>query len=243
MRSDASGLRRRRAAKSSRTTPSSAENFRWALTETYEYHATYLIKAYYDRRIYELEEESDSLQTCYYTGEVNEIFIHTTRDQEGGLINRFPLNYVSDKTDRLSIRYSLLVSQMALTPVAYEYWSILEDQSKQAGNLFELQPRAIEGNIHSLDDEEERVNGLFYATSIRKKRIKTVRPYIFTEPPSCERWYLVGRDFSEELRSYDRSEYPIYLLEVGPGQYDLADQECFDCRLRGGKLKIPSFWE
>ena len=103
----------------------------------------------------------------------------------------------------------------------------------------------------ALDDEEERPLGLFYATSILEKRI-FVRPHIYTLPPSCERWYVNEPEEDGRLSFWDAVAdlslwgRPVYLLAVRlvPGglPWDLADQECFDCRLRGGTLQKPNYW-
>ena len=49
-----------------------------------------------------------------------------------------------------------------------------------------------------------------------------------------------GLEFLAEIRPED---YPIYLLRYTDTLVDYAEQQCFDCRLRGGFLNKPDYWE
>jgi len=220
-----------------------AKNFRWELEEAWEYHSTYMIRVYFDSIIQFLDHYSDSLYYCWNSGSIPEIYTYSTRNLSSGQVNKFPLHFVSDQTDRLSVKYSLLVRQFSLTPTAYDYWNILDDQLKQSGELYETQPANLAGNIHSLDNESESVVGLFYASSIQEKRI-FVRPGIITVEPYCFGYDLSPSQLMTELtEEYTEDDYPIWLLEKDRGGYDFADQRCFDCRRRGGSTVKPYYWE
>ena len=218
-----------------------AKNFRWVLNETWEYHSAYRTKVYYDGEIHVPDFSSDTIYYCWDSCIVNEVFTYSTRNLGNGMITKLPLNLVSDRTDKLAEKYSLLVTQMALSPTAYEYWNILEDQSKQTGDLFEVQPSEIVGNILSLDDENKAVNGLFYAASLQKKRI-IIQPYIYTQKPLCKGFNLPPSELMEQLEGYWPGEYPVYLIEMGEGSYDFTEQSCFDCTKRGGTTVKPDYW-
>ena len=225
-----------------------ADNYRWDLVETWEYHSTYPIQDYYNGRINSPEEISYELFTCWETLHIPEIFTFSTRNQSSGIIRNFPLIYVSDQSARLSYKYSLLVSQLSLSEAAYEYWKILEEQSKQTGELYETQPSSIRGNIYCLENPAEFVLGFFYATSIIEERV-FVKPNILTSELYCVPWGSVDPEFvlSVYLAEASRTQYPIYLVRIedGTGAYrlDMADQQCFDCRMRGGTIQAPDFWE
>jgi len=218
-----------------------AQHFRWVLTETWEYHSAYKTKVFYDGEIRVPDFESDTIFYCWDSCVVDEVFTYSTENLEDGKINEFPLLLVSDQTDKLSVKYSLLVKQMAISPIAYEYWKTLEDQSKQTAELFEVQPAEIRGNIHAVDNENVAVNGLFYAATVKEKRI-TIRPGINTLLPVCDGFDLPLNELYELLTSYWPGQYPVYLIQEGPGQYDFTEQSCFDCRLRGGTVVEPDYW-
>ncbi len=219
-----------------------AKNFRWELEETWEYHSVYDIEVYYDGRIRMLDGISDDYYYCWESGRIQDIYTYSTQNLSSGQIRNYPLNFVSNQSDRLSFKYSLLVKQFSLSREAFQFWNILDQQSKQSGELYETQPAQIRGNIHPQDEGGEPVLGLFYATSVKEKRI-FVRPDIVTWRPDCEPYGLSGSELMELLSDISSFHYPIYLYFVDMGVYDYAEQECFDCRLRGGTTERPDFWE
>lgn len=221
-----------------------AKHFKWEMEETWEYHSTYEISAYYDGRIHESLPglASYDYYYCWNTKRIRSIYTFSTQNLSTGLIKNYPLHFVSNQSDRLRIKYSTLVRQFSLTREAFKYWNILDQQSKQSGELYETQPSQILGNIHPQDEEGEQVLGVFYATSVNEKRI-LFRPQMITSGPACNPYGLTREELNELLDTYSSFQYPIYLILIDMGVYDYADQECFDCRLRGGTTEPPDFWE
>jgi hypothetical protein len=221
-----------------------AKNFRWEMEETWEYHAEYEILAYFDGRIHESLPglASDDYFYCWQTAIIRSIYTYSTQNLTSGQIRNYPLHFVSNQSERLSIKYSTLVKQFSLSREAFKFWNILDQQSKQSGELYETQPAQIPGNIHPQDESGETVLGLFYATSVKEKRI-ILRPAISTWTPNCDLYGLTRSELMELLNTYTPNRYPVYLVVIDMGVYDFADQECFDCRLRGGTVERPDFWE
>ena len=103
-----------------------AKHFRWDLEETWEYHAATTINAFYiggedirdiivpaadtATQIWSGWKE-DTLFYCWKTLSIPEIFTYTTQNLSSDLVRKFPLNHVSNRTDRLEYRYHLLVKQ------------------------------------------------------------------------------------------------------------------------------------
>ncbi len=218
-----------------------AQNFLWDMEETWEYHSRFLIQDYYDGEIHMTDDPSDSIFYCWDTRRIPDIYVYSTRNLSGDEIRNFPLHYISDQTDKLRVKYSLLLKQYSLSEKAYQYWTILEEQSKQAGALYETQPSVIEGNIYSIDDPDESELGLFYATAIEEKRA-FFRPRIPILRPNCDPWLFDYIGLLSFLETFHESEYPVYLVRMSPATVDYTYQSCFDCRLRGGTLEVPDFW-
>jgi hypothetical protein len=219
-----------------------ADNYRWELEETWEYHSYYTSWVYYDGEIHVPDSDSDSLRYCWNTLTIPEIYTYSTRNLTSGLINKYPLTFVSNGSDRLTIKYSLLVRQYALTQEAYEFWKILEDQTAKTGELYETQPAEITGNMHSMEDPREFVMGMFYASSVQEKRI-FITPGLPPPASLCDRYELLPWELTEMLENFDKSDYPIRLVFLADGMYDFARQDCFDCTLRGGTTIRPDFWD
>ncbi len=220
-----------------------AKNFRWEMEETWEYHSIYEIEVVYDgTRIRELGEINYDYFYCWESAKVPSIYTYSTRNLTSGQIRKFPLHFVSSQSDRFSYKHSTLVKQFSLSPPAFEFWNTLDKQSKQRGELYETQPAQIQGNIYPQDEGGETVLGLFYATAVKEKRI-FASPRIGARVPHCEPFGFSFEELMEQLSTIDPSQLPVYLVFIDIFVYDYAEQECFDCRMRGGTTTRPDFWE
>ena len=146
-----------------------------------------------------------------------------------------------------------------MTESAYEFWTNLEDQLKQSGELYTTQPARISGNLGVKGDTEETVLGFFSASSITEQRI-FIKPRISIDSTLvCDPSFLEEDELLYNLSQIDPAFYPIYLYYVDvygyegslfqyniEGQtpsFDYASQDCFDCRRIGGTLQRPDYWE
>jgi len=212
-----------------------AENYRWELEETWEYHSNYPITFYWDgSRILPPGSVNSDLYKCWNTASIHNIFTATTRLSKESRISEFPLNYVSNETDRLKVKYSLLVKQYALSDEAYEYWHQLQQISQESGGLYDTQPPQLRGNMFNAENDDQLVLGYFSVSGMAEKRIFVSEDFNF---------FPVFNDCSPflPLGGYPRNN-PYYLVEH-EGQLMMAKDLCFDCTLLGGTTIKPGFWE
>jgi hypothetical protein len=219
-----------------------ARNYRWELTETFEYHALNPIQYYWDG--YQLYNISDPYiyYRCWKTDRVGGIFTASTQQSEETKILGYPLNYVSERTNHLMIGYSLLVRQYSLSDDAYEYWDRMREQITETGGLYEKQPVQLLGNLVNINDPSEVVLGYFNVCSATEQRI-----------------FIDGRrdmnfpGFTCELRSVRNVFHmprdwpvPIYMKSLSPTgagpPYGIGRGICFDCRTMGGTNIKPDYW-
>jgi hypothetical protein len=221
-----------------------ARNYRWDLEETWEYRAAYLIQYYWVGRLIDLGHEVDSLMYCWKTEKIRAIHTISAENIEGKEVRRIPLTYVSNQSNRLKVKYSLLVTQYALSTAAYQYWNQMEKQNQESGGLYETQPARIRGNIRNVSDPDERVLGFFNVSSVTRRRIFVEESFQFhIEDFDCR---LLPIDQSNPLGFYRASDYPVYLIETGASggaRFSMAEDFCFDCREGGGTTEKPDFWE
>ena len=200
----------------------------------------------------------DSLYTCWKTGKVNDIFTYSSNQKTNKKVIGLPLYLITNKDNRLTIKYSILLKQIALSDAAFVYWNQLQTQSQESGGLYDTQPYELKGNIKCINDENEKVIGIFSASSVKTKRFTTPilmnRNYYFCVT-KIERWrdllrYLWGGDPGQIPNSNTNiPDTPLYLHpffnNVGLPRKDtfsLIDQSCIDCRLKGGTLTKPDYW-
>ena len=222
--------------------PTDSRNMIWRLEESWEYWAALFGTHRWWGFGQRLEEfRSNPLFKCWYEFPVHKVYEGTTRNLSNNELKRVELHHVSNKTDRLSVSYSLLVQQQSLSVVAYEYWQRQNEQSIGSGGLYETIPTQIQGNITSVFDEEEVVLGYFYASQVRKKRIFVHNNNFFDFPiPHIECEY---QPFSV-IWEWDDIDWPVYIYRPGPFQpVYTAESYCFDCRLQGGNNERPEYWE
>ena len=212
----------------------------WRLSNTYEYQSSFDIDYTWEGDFYPYPVP-DTFRTCWRTSQIQQIFTYTTKFLQKPIINKFPLVYVSTDGKELSIRYSLLVSQLTISDAAYYFWDILRQQNTNLSNLYAQQPFQIKGNVKNINDSEEVVLGYFTVAGATNKRIYLDRPALPFNYPICEPDYTSMRWIKYE----PPSTWPIYLTQdPNTGAIGMGSLEsCFDCRLEGGSLEPPDFWE
>ena len=212
------------------------KNYRWELEETWEYHTEYLIRYYLSyMNLYDLGLTTDSLNFCWSSNPIHEIYTGTIAHVTEDSLARIPLRYVSNETSRLTVKYSLLIKQYALSDTAYEYWYQLQKQNQEAGGLYETQPQQIHGNISNINNEDETVLGNFNVSGLAEKRVFVSERFnFFPESHNCVPWKPLF---------WPPNKGPIWvILDLKEGLL-LAKQECFDCTKSGGTTEKPDFWE
>ena len=217
-----------------------SRNFLWKLEESYEYHAPYFIQYYWNEdSLQEFDPPIDSLSICYRTQSIPELYTASTRYLVGNELNKYPLNYVSGRTLKLKIKYSLMVSQHSLSNDAFIYWEKINSLMTETGGLYEKQPAGSDGNIININDQEEQVLGYFYASQEQEKWTIVKDTFYFRIYD-----YSCAIDTVINFDDLGGSYYMISLNqedEVGP-PYGYANRFCFDCRERGGSLEPPDYW-
>ena len=213
--------------------------YRWKLTETWEYHAQYPKKIFYNGSVQELSPPDWSQNVCYRTLLVDQIFTLSTTNFEGNSFNGFPLHFVDNASSRLSVLYSLLIEQIALSESAYNYWEDLRLNNSQDGGLYNTQPIAIKGNLVNITNPEKDVLGFFQASTVTTKRI-FVQPdpeFNMDFDNGCSTTELGRGGFS----NISPSQYPAYLL-LGENDWLVMTDACVDCTELGGTLDKPFYW-
>jgi hypothetical protein len=176
------------------------------------------------------------MRTCWHTAPVNNIFTYSTKYIDKPELVGFPINYVSTVNKTLSIRYSLLVSQLSISEQAFNFWDALRQQNIEKNNLYSQQPFQIRGNIKNVDNTEEPVLGYFTVAGVSKKRIFINRPPLIFHYDECTPDY-------EGMRFIRFEPGPINIVDIDGTKAMGNSESCFDCRLEGGTLTPPPFWE
>jgi hypothetical protein len=198
--------------------------YRWEYAETWEIILPYTV----------------TNKICWVSNNSNLINIKSTSVLAEDRINRYPLNYISNATDRLGVKYSILVNQYSLSEDEYLYWEKLQNFSEQVGGLYDMIPSVVPSNIFCSDDPNIKVMGYFSVSANSSKRIfikdhfaGVFNPYsndaciadtVFGGTPvPASAWVII---------SSFMPTYNVYTYSKG----------CADCTVRG-TIVAPDFWK
>jgi len=215
--------------------------YRWEAFETWEYHTDYPIEWYYDGKLHHISPPDYSRMICWLTLLVRNIYTLSSTTLNENKYKLYPLNFVDNQNPRLVYGYSLLVNQYSISEAAYNYWTLLNINSTDAGGLYQRQPLATKGNLHNLTHPDQVVLGFFGASSVRSKRIfvSNVPNLVMEYPSPCGITPLSPYGFRDTYSS----DYPIYLVGDHNGwQPFILGKYCVDCLRAFGKNVKPDFW-
>jgi hypothetical protein len=224
--------------------------YRWEFNETWQFHSVYYSYYMYNPAdtTVTVRINPDKIYTCWQSHASTNVFIGSSAKLAQDVIYQYPLVNIAPNSWKISVLYSILVKQYALTPDAYDFWQQLQKNSEEIGSVFSPQPSEAKGNIHNLADSTEQVIGYISAGTMQQKRI-FVSPYqipgwaIGSYTDGCQLWTTPRQ--TDSILEYFGGQNFIPVDEfLGPGgQFRVfySTQYCTDCRLTGYNVK-PSFW-
>jgi hypothetical protein len=201
--------------------------FRWDYTETWEYHIPYTV----------------TNMICWVTERSDGILIKNTSMYSQARVSKYPILFITNNTDKLKVKYSILVNQYSLNESEYDFWEKVQNISENVGNLYDITPVAIPGNIRCTTNSGETVHGYFSVSAVTQKRL-FIRDKFLGQPnfyTYCATDTIYGKLPEEGLNT---SYWVIedYANEVPPWWVVTEYRECGDCTTEGTKVK-PTFWD
>jgi hypothetical protein len=145
-----------------------------------------------------------------------------------------PLN-----SQQITIEYSILVHQYAITKAAFDWWTQMQTNTENIGSIFGVQPSADQGNLHCLTDTTVQVIGYLSAGTVQSQRFfitnEQVQPWAYNS--GCME---IQDGAGNAASQYAAGVYPVN-YHLFPGIVNYAYKTCVDCTLTGTNIK-PSFW-
>lgn len=210
--------------------------YRWKFEETWEYRsAFYSSLEVVDKNIISRRGE---INTCWRTIKSGNILLGSTIKLSQDIIRDVPLTTVPVSSNKLYVKYSLLVKQYGLTQDAFEYWTSLAKTTEGTGSLFDPLPSQVTGNIKSTTNAKELVFGYFSASVEQKKRIFAT-PGLGTFP----RCPMPDTLIIEDAKLTTSGTYLLNYTGTRPDSVLISSAYCADCRSQGGTTIKPSFWK
>ncbi len=234
---------------------------KWLYDEDWKFRVPYPIMLDYDYALNDWQYVKPENVICWKKNASKEVVIHSFTNQNTEILKDKMVCFVpSELTDKLSVRYSILVKQVSITKEEYEFWNKLKISTEDVGDVFGTQPFSIRGNIKNVENPKEPVLGYFQTGSVVSKRLYIDRKELDDmQLPNIKYNFGCRLDsFVADGLSYS-SALEIYEELVLPGGYNLHDAiyadnslavigllltrpVCSDCTLTG-ESQQPDFWE
>jgi hypothetical protein len=245
--------------------------YRWDYAETWQFTSNYNSHWTSNGKGIVVIPRANDIYHCWGNQVSATILLATTTGLSQDILQNSPITYVASSSEKLSVRYSILIKQYALTKDAYDYWTLLKKNTEQLGSIFDSQPSASIGNLHNINNAVEPVIGFISVGTISQKRIyldftqlpkSYVADYLNNDPYNrytciLDTIFVVMRDKNGKVIGFPEQEYYIHgpnTIQIpvdvvkpfnpadSSGSHSGSIPPCVDCRLRGTNVK-PIFWK
>ncbi|HEV2478190.1 MAG TPA: DUF4249 domain-containing protein [Puia sp.] len=223
--------------------------YRWDFTQIYEHDAGEDGVFYYDKDTVPkmVLARSPSMLTyrCWTTSSSTSIIIANTTKLSSDVIYEQPVKTIPPDDIQLSVLYTILVRQYAITADAYAFLNLMQQNTESLGSIFDAQPSQITGNIHSLTNAGEKIIGYVSAGTVQQQRIWIQRYQVLDaySDPCPIKDTIIGNDSASLWNAFGQG--PFSPLVQGPscGNCWLSNyKDCQDCREQGGVTQKPIIW-
>jgi hypothetical protein len=215
-----------------------ARFYRWAFTETWEFHPIYKSLVSFGNGIFSPRNNYLDIYTCWHTEQSTHLLLGSSSLLSSNLIYHQPIEEIDNNSRKLSVDYSILVQQVALDGPTYAFFENLQQSTEKSGTLFDPQPATLKGNIHSLQPAKETVLGEIYCSSSTEKRI-------FINNDALSNWYVHLPLANDSCEKFKFSVEDIGSVQSGSlimlDDTTVTDRACADCTVDGTNI-MPPYW-
>lgn len=221
--------------------------YRFEYEETWQFYSRYMSRLMVKDGKLVNRPDADDIYRCFGNYTSNAINIASTARLAQNVLSMVPIVLVPSADEKLSVKYSILVTQYAISEADYKYWETLKKNTENVGSIFDPQPTFVSGNIYCVTNPDEKVLGYVGAGTFTQKRIfvdKSELPESWGSkyPYECPVDTIAPAD---QAVFFNNPKLVPIVAEYSPFNellfYLGADMNCVDCRTRGTKVK-PLFW-
>lgn len=230
--------------------------YRWEFEETWRFHSFYNSSYMSDGKDIVPRPADKQIYYCYASDVSQSVVVQSSVKLTQDVIYQQLLTLIPPPSEKIGIRYSILVKQYALTDVEYTFWQNMKTNTQNLGSIFDAQPSAAPGNIHCVTDPTKQVIGFIGAGAITRKRIfvdKSELPPWYPEYPYSCNYLDTALYFNPKTKTNEvvnklilppALEIPTlpYVLNGLIAGYFCSPKECVDCTVRG-HISAPPFWK
>lgn len=229
----------------------STKYYKWEYEETWQFRPAFFSVFIYDKGEVRFREPTDEpISICWKSDNSTRVEIGSSVKLSEDRISNYRILSIPYNSEKISMKYSILVKQYALTREAYEYQEMLKKNTENIGTLFDPLPSQLTSNIRSLTNPDETVIGYMTASTVETKRMfvnsrELPRDWRLFNP-TCEIDTVLIKSGMVDERFTGGYLIPVdAIFEAGspdPVGYTYGTRFCVDCTVQGTNVK-PAFWE
>jgi len=231
--------------------------YRWDYDETWTYQSAFTTNMYYDKGVMKFRTSDELINICYkHARPSNSVFIGSTTKLAADVVSQVPVGYVDSRSGKMFHKYSMELTQYALTPEAYTYWELLKKNTEQLGSIFDASPSSSLTNIHAVNSEADVIGYVSVSTVSRKRIFVEGRDLPFgvsvNENPGCKEDTILFEPLDtypeRAERTFGKGDSIATVVHARKPDgfrlgYVYSNKECVDCRLKGGTNVKPPYWQ
>jgi hypothetical protein len=221
--------------------------YKWEYEETWEIHSAYFADIEYKNGMVVSRDLGEAFKSyyCWNSQNSTSIILASSAQLSKDVINLAPIIFIPIQSEKISVRYSILVRQYALDSKSYDFYKRMKSNTESLGSIFDPLPSEFTGNITCVSNPSEKVIGFFTASTVDQKRFFILRSEVPARYTSgCQTTYVLNNkeDIALHFASGALAPYQADPGGFAPAiRYYSSDPGCLDCRFRGSSVK-PSFW-
>ncbi|UZD22160.1 DUF4249 domain-containing protein [Algoriphagus halophytocola] len=232
-----------------------ADDFLWTFEETWAFRPRIVTPYIYrqETKTVEFRTPEERIDLCFKSELNSDLILETSSRFEDQFVFRQSITHILEGDEKLSQRYSILISQKALDQGAAEFWEIMRKNSSDLGSIFSPLPSNVSGNLHQEQDPNAPVVGYVSLGVVRQERLfvdfRDVLPWRLDIPEEYLGCLIsadstIIADYDAMFRTGETLPAREYVPDGGTQAtaYFTAPRRCADCTLRGTREK-PEFWE
>lgn len=213
--------------------------FKWDFNETWEYVSGARSSYIFERKVQKFPKDTvyvrdTNIYNCWQFSKSKSILVNSSKKLNAAVVSDFILQTIPIESKKLDKKYSILVSQYAISEEEYNYNNELKKNTETTGSIFDPQPTELTGNLQCTNNKNEVVIGFFSTYSVTQKRLKVSYSDL---NPDWSNFRLRDQCFLDSFLFDNLGRVPLsyYLVETfnvrgTPVGYTATLNTCADCR-------------